>query len=183
MQNQIKKLFNKTSTWVFCLALIVSFFIGEYQPATWHAEMIRLDVRQNQNGEFFYKHNGLEKTIKVVTSEENRQLSEQNISRWNRSHLTPPITEEFVVKKIIKDNNINYEYQHIKLKKHWHLGSLLPAIVSLLLCWITKEPITALLSGILSAALILGKFNLTESIFMPALMNKSTAGKIGRAHV
>ena len=43
------------------------------------------------------------------------------------------------------------------------MWSLLPAVVALSLCWITKEPISSLLGGIFTAAALLGKYNITQS--------------------
>ncbi|MXZ43528.1 MAG: sodium:proton antiporter, partial [Gammaproteobacteria bacterium] len=45
-----------------------------------------------------------------------------------------------------------------------------------LLCWLTREPITALLGGIISGALLLGFYDLTGEVLIPTLGTTETAG-------
>ena len=59
---------------------------------------------------------------------------------------------------------------------HWGFWSLLPALVAVVLCWITREPVTALLSGILSGALILGRYDISGEVLIPSLSTTSAAG-------
>ena len=55
-------------------------------------------------------------------------------------------------------------YYHLKAKHHWSYWSLLPAAVAVALCWLTREPITALFGGIVTGAFLLGKFDITENV-------------------
>ena len=48
--------------------------------------------------------------------------------------------------------------------------------MAIALCWITKEPLTSLIGGIISGALLLQKYNITESVFVVELMTKNAAG-------
>ncbi len=42
--------------------------------------------------------------------------------------------------------------------------------------WITREPVTSLLSGIVSGALILGRYDLTGEVLIPSLATTNAAG-------
>ena len=61
---------------------------------------------------------------------------------------------------------------------NYHFGywSLLPAAVAVLMSWITREPVTSLLSGIVSGALILGRYDLTGEVLIPSLATTNAAG-------
>jgi Na+/H+ antiporter NhaC len=59
---------------------------------------------------------------------------------------------------------------------HFGIWSLLPALVTVTLCLLTKEPLTSLLSGVVVGALMMGQYNLTDQILIPSLAQTSTAG-------
>ena len=67
-------------------------------------------------------------------------------------------------------------YKKISIKKHFKFWSLLPAIMAIALCWITKEPLTSLIGGIFAGAFLLQKYNITEDVFVAELMTKNAAG-------
>ena len=48
--------------------------------------------------------------------------------------------------------------------------------MAVLLCWVTKEPITALLGGIIAGALVLGQYDLTGDVLIPELGTAKVAG-------
>ncbi|NQZ10049.1 MAG: sodium:proton antiporter, partial [Algicola sp.] len=56
------------------------------------------------------------------------------------------------------------------------LWSLLPAFIAIALCLLTKEPVTALLGGIVCGAFMLGRFDLIEDVLIPNLASTSAAG-------
>lgn len=59
---------------------------------------------------------------------------------------------------------------------HYGLWSLLPAFITILLAWLTREPLTALLSGIAIGAFMMGKYDLTDQILIPSIAQIGTAG-------
>lgn len=59
---------------------------------------------------------------------------------------------------------------------HYGVWSLLPALVTVTLCLLTREPLTSLLSGVVVGALMMGQYNLTDQILIPSLAQTSTAG-------
>ena len=61
------------------------------------------------------------------------------------------------------------------LTSHWQYWSLLPAVIAILLCWIVREPITALSGGILTGALLIGEFNIIDQRLIPTMMSKNAA--------
>jgi Na+/H+ antiporter NhaC len=67
-------------------------------------------------------------------------------------------------------------YYQLLAKRHWGYWSLLPALVAVVLCWLTKEPVTSLLGGVVSGALVLGRYDLTGEVLIPSLATTSAAG-------
>lgn len=63
----------------------------------------------------------------------------------------------------------------LKADFHYGLWSLLPAFVAIALCLITKEPLLALFSGIITAAFMLGRFDLSADVLVPNLATSSAA--------
>lgn len=73
---------------------------------------------------------------------------------------------------------INYFVEEVKVGEAYHYGlwSLLPAFITILLSWLTREPLTALLSGIAVGAFMMGQYDLTNQILLPAMAQRGTAG-------
>jgi Na+/H+ antiporter NhaC len=73
---------------------------------------------------------------------------------------------------------VNFFVETIKVGDAYHYGlwSLLPAFITILLSWLTREPLTALLSGIAVGAFMMGQYDLTDQILIPAMAQTGTAG-------
>jgi len=72
---------------------------------------------------------------------------------------------------------VNYYVEATKIGAAYHYGlwSLLPAFITILLSWLTREPLTALLSGIAIGAFMMGQYDLTDQILIPSLAQAGTA--------
>ena len=81
------------------------------------------------------------------------------------------MTSEYVVQQTVDGP----EYFLFKAKRHWGIFSLIPAFVAIILCWVVKEPITALIGGIVSGAFLLGKYDIIDSVLIPRLTTTSAA--------
>lgn len=73
---------------------------------------------------------------------------------------------------------VNYFVEATKVGSAYHYGlwSLLPAFITILLSWLTREPLTALLSGIAIGAFMMGQYDLTDQILIPSIAQAGTAG-------
>jgi len=67
-------------------------------------------------------------------------------------------------------------YRQISSTKHLGFWSLLPAVVAIGLCLTTKEPLISLLLGIVTAAVMLLQFDLTNEVLLEGLASKKAAG-------
>ena len=162
--------------WVFVVCLGLAYYVGKYTPPTWTVNKITLDVHLNEQGEpYFTKGEGKrEKKILIrnLVPFEDSQLHPEIIARLNQEKKSPSVTTEFVYEKVDGDTS----YYQVNAVSHWQYWSLLPAVVAILLCWVTREPVTSLAGGVIAGAFLLGKYDITEAVLVQNLMTKSAAG-------
>lgn len=146
-------------------ALIVSFFVGRMVPPSWAVEQVALDVHTDTTGTY-YIYRGAPKYVEFIPIEE-------SVLHPDRAHeLSGEITvrEEFVVH--------DGEYYQLIAQQHWGIWSLLPAFVAVLLCWLTREPATALFAGILSGSFLLTRYDFFDDVLIAELATVSAASII-----
>ena len=157
---------------IFSSALILSWIVGAVVPPTWTVSQAVLDVHTAGDGRLSYIARGERVYFEAVPIER----AELNPARVNGSNVAPAVTEEFAVATVTRDGQARPVYYRLTAQYHWGYWSLLPAVVAVLLCWVTREPVPALLGGIVSGALILGQYDLTGQVLIPALATTNAAG-------
>ena len=157
---------------VFALALLVSGIVGVAVPPTWSVNQVTLDVRTGDDGRLYYLSEGEPAYFEAVPIAQARLAPE----RLSGSTDTPPVTEEFVSAVETRDGRAETVYYQLRASAHWGWWSLLPALVAVLLCWMTREPVTSLAAGIVSGALLLGRYDLTGDVLIPSLATTNAAG-------
>ncbi len=146
-----------------------SAFVGVYVSPTWTVERVSLDVHTNALGTYYVA----EGKDEYFTA---RPLAEAVLSgRIGGTTEAPPVTEEYVSATETIDGQQQTAYYRLEAKRHWGWWSLLPALVAVLLCWLTKEPVTALLGGIVSGAFILGSYDITGEVLIPSVATTGSA--------
>ena len=157
---------------IFSGALILSWVVGAVVPPTWTVSQAVLDVHTDGDGRSYYIARGEPAYFEAVPIED----AELNPERVDGSNVAPAVTEEFAVATVTRDGQATQVYYRLTAQYHWGYWSLLPAVVAVLLCWVTREPVPALLGGIVSGALILGQYDLTGQVLIPALATTNAAG-------
>lgn len=154
---------------LFLSLMILSFIVGLTVSPTWTVAKTILDVATDSENQTFYIFKDEHKYFTAVNRDESKLLALDGTAG-----LSPEIQEEFVVE--YSAEGYTTTYYRLEAKKHWGIWSLLPAICAILLCWVTREPITALLGGVVSGALLLGMYDLTGEVLIPTLGTASVAG-------
>ena len=164
----------------FILSMGFSYYVGKYVPPTWTVEKVTIDAKiEPETGKFYYIYKGKKKFISDPIPLENSQLTKEAVETLNAKKESPSVKEEYTFNlETDTQGQQKIQYHSLTAKRHWKYWSLMPAIVAITLCWITKEPFSALLSGILSAALLLARYDLTEAVFLPIMASASVAGII-----
>ena len=153
---------------LFASALIVAAIVGVTVSPTWTVEEIRLDALEDEAGIYYVLE--AERVYFRPVPMADAQLDPDRIAA---SGETPSATEEFVS---VDEGTDTTAYFKLVAQPHWGWWSLLPAVVAVMLCWVTKEPITALLGGIIAGALVLGQYDLTGDVLIPELGTAKAAG-------
>ena len=83
--------------------------------------------------------------------------------------------EEFAFAETLVDGEARTLYYQLIAKHHWGFWSLLPAVVAVLLCWLTREPVPSLLGGIVAGALLLTRYDFTGEVLIPSLASTNAA--------
>ena len=141
-------------------------------PPTWTIEEVRLDAHTNPAGITYYVLEG--RPVYFVAVQESEAFLDP--SQPPATGTEPALLEEFVATAETVDGEVRTVYWKREAKRHWGWFSLLPAIVAVMLCWLTKEPVTALLGGIVSGALILGGYDITGDVLIPSIATTKSAG-------
>ncbi len=157
---------------IFSGTLILSWIVGAVVLPTWTVSQAVLDVHTDSDGRSSYIARGEPVYFEAVPLER----AELNPARVKGSNVAPAVTEEFAVATVTRDGQATQVYYRLTAQYHWGYWSLLPAVVAVLLCWVTREPVPALLGGIVSGALILGQYDLTGQVLIPALATTNAAG-------
>ena len=150
----------------FLLALLAGVLVGLYVPPTWTVERTGLDVSEDEDGRLFYLYREdrvyVDDAVPLVQSE----LNEQRIREFNSRGESPGVSEQFVWEIGEVEGQPTRLYSKLEAKRHWRFWSLLPAVVAIGLCWITREPLMSLLGGIAVGAFMLGQYDLTDAVFV-----------------
>ena len=156
---------------LFALAMIASWVVGVYVPPTWTVERVALDSQKDEAGGLYYRLQGEAVAFDPVPLAE----AQLNPAKVAGTRVAPPIREEFVWAEETRDGKVQTVYYQLVAKYHFGWLSLLPALVAVMLCWVTREPVTALLGGIVSGALLLGRYDLTGEVLIPSLATTGSA--------
>jgi Na+/H+ antiporter NhaC len=175
-KKSILRLIKSPAGWMFFISVLLSIYIGRCVPPTWTMEKVSLDMQQDTQGKYYYKHRGVPKYVDKIVPIDQATISKESFKIINQNKGTPTIFEEYVFETSVEDNQTVKHYFKLGAIRHWKLLSLLPAFVAILLCWLTKEPVAALSSGILTGAFLLQKYDLSETVLLQTMMSKNAAG-------
>ncbi len=166
MSTSLKQfLIDKKVVWILLVGLATSFWVGTSVQPTLSVDETRLDVHEDDAGGLYFIERGKPRNLSDVVAFGEAMLHPA------RLETTPDISHEFVW----RDGDNGRSYYRLDLRSHFAHWSLLPALVAIVLCWITKEPITSLLGGVVSGALVLGRYDLTGDVLVASLSTTAAA--------
>ncbi|TMO66706.1 sodium:proton antiporter [Pseudoalteromonas aurantia] len=165
----MNKIINKgmLSGLVFLMAIIVGLYINAWVPKQWVEQIYHYDVSKNEHGQLSYVFKGETQIIEHVTDYANSVLNQTHLDQLG--DVDPAIKSQWVRLN-------NGDIAQLKPAFHFGFWSLMPAIVTISLCLLTREPLSALFSGIITGAFSLGLFDITDGVIIPYLANQSSVG-------
>lgn len=157
---------NSLAFLLFILGLLAALYVNSFADKVWVEQSYVYDTYTSSSGELAYTYKGKEVLIPEVVPYQSSPLRQQSL---NSITTTPTLSEQWVVDE-------NGKYSLLKPAFHIGLWSLLPALLTIVLCLITKEPLTALFAGVVAGALMLGRFDITDAVIIPSLATEGAAG-------
>lgn len=155
--------------------LIAALLVGIYARPTWSIQRTALDVHTNDAGELVHTVRKKEVKLGEVTPADDALLTPEKLAALSPGEM-PAVNSEVVVSEERVDGQTTSVYKRITVARHWGPWSLMPAAFAITLCLLTKEPITALLGGIVVGALMLRQYDLTGEVLLPSLASLDAAG-------
>ena len=151
---------------LFVLSLTTAFFINFNVSPTWVESQLQYQTYKNELGQLAFRASGQENVIEDLVPYSESPLRQ---SMLNIQQSKPSLSQQWVYKNTIEDV--------VLLKADFHFGiwSLLPALVAVVLCLMTREPLVALFGGIVIGAVMLGRFDITHEVFIPNIGTSSAA--------
>jgi len=166
--NLLNSLLEKKVLFALLGGLILSFWVGRTVDPTFSVDRTELDVHADGEGRPYFVQRGKPAYLSEVVPYDEASL---NPGRLASGHAPGDKTVEYVWEEA---DGVRHTYR-LDLKYHFGLWSLLPALVAILLCWVTKEPITSLLAGIVSGAFLLERYDITGDVLITSLSTTSAA--------
>ncbi|MCP4709102.1 MAG: sodium:proton antiporter, partial [Planctomycetes bacterium] len=139
-------------------------------------EKISIDAQLNDQNQLFYVYKGKPLYIENAVAYNDSVIHPDRIVEYNSQAQTPQVTEQYIFETVQQDQGETQVYYQLRARRHWGFWSLMPALIAVLMCWLTKEPVTALLSGIICGAMIMGQYDITDGVIIERLADKDAAG-------
>ena len=171
--------FKSPALWVFLISLLIAIVVGQLNTGTWVIAQAPLQVEQatgdqGEKKQFVYwqgKQRSPDEAIPLSDS----PLTLEDIAKHEDDGTPLPYLEQFVYEAVETEKGKEKRYSLQYAYRHWQYWSFLPALTAILLCWMTKEPISALVSGIIIGAFLMGKFDVLSDILIPSVGTESSA--------
>ncbi len=162
--------------WLFLVALAAAWYAGRHVQPTWAVEQRALETALDEEGRPYTKQNDERLYVEDVVPLAESPIRPAEIERINREGGVPELREQIAVTEVTVNEETETVFYSLSIARHWRFWSLLPALVAIGLCWITREPVSALFGGIVVGAFLLGRYDITEEVFIPMLTTPETVG-------
>ena len=150
---------------ILIFGLAAAMYVKSTVPKSWQEQSYVYDTYHNEQGQLAYTFKGNETLIKQSVP---YQESSVNQAHLDKLEGDPTLSEQWVLKD-------DQSLMLLKPAFHFGLWSLLPAFITISLCLITREPLTALFSGIAVGALMMGEYDLIDNVIIPNIAKEGTA--------
>jgi Na+/H+ antiporter NhaC len=160
----------------FLVAIVCALVVGHYGSPTWTVEKINLDVAEDELGRLYIVRKGSPVYLSDVVPYDQSAIRPEQITQCNAEGRTPEVTQQFVVAEQSVGGEPKAVYFELLATSHWGWWSLLPALVAVALCWITREPLVSLFGGIVVGAFLLGIYDLADDVLVANLATENAAG-------
>lgn len=154
------------SFFILIICLLMGVYAHYFATPVWKEQSYIYQIYANKSGDQVYKFKDSEQIVGKIIPYQSSPLRQSQLDSYGK----PAQLDQQWVRQ---DNG-----QIALLKPAFHLGpwSLLPAVLAILLCLLTREPLIALFGGVVSGSFLLGKFDILNRVLIPSLASDSAAG-------
>ncbi|MEM7681265.1 MAG: Na+/H+ antiporter NhaC family protein [Planctomycetota bacterium] len=164
--------------WLFAGLLLFSAYLGQTYDPSWTVQRSVLDVYTDDQGLSAYSIGGDEVSVAHAVPVEQAELTADKLNALQQQGQAPASTSEFVYTGADPDGvdePAGRRYFELTARQHYGYWSLLPAGVAIALCVFLREPLTALFASVVSGGLLLGQYDITDELLVPALQKDGVA--------
>ena len=161
---------SKLTKWITLICIISgvlsALYVNQFVSPSWIESKIRYQIYLNDEGQQVYSVSGKEHPVPDTVPYNTSSLRQSELAQLTTAPQTKRqwVTEEATQLPVLLTANY-----------HYGLWSLLPAIIAIALCLLTREPLLALFSGIVVGAFMVGKFDLSSDVLIPNLATSDAA--------
>ncbi len=163
----------KPAFWVIIFSLLAGLYVHSKVEPQWREHRTAYQVYTNAQGQLSYVVRGEEVPVVGVVPYADSVLRQPVLDQLQGGR--PAFKQQWVVETTTVEGESTQVYSLVSAKFHFGVWSLLPALVAVALCLLTKEPLSALLGGIVVGGFMLGRFDITNDILLPNLATPSAA--------
>ena len=152
------------------LALAAGLYVSTQIDPVWVEQKTVYQVYTNDAGDLAYQFRGSERALPDTVPYEESRLKQAALDTLGGER--PSLDSQWV-----RETDAAGETRYAELSARYHFGiwSLLPAVIAILLCLITREALTSLLAGVVTGAFMLGRFDITDAVLIPSLATSGAA--------
>ena len=160
---------------IIVLGLAASLYVAFMVNPQWIEQRTTYHTSVNGEGKLTYTYKGVETPIENAVPYAESPLRREALLKLAGE---PPLAKQWVFDDAVSDGEATRRYSLLEPKRHFGFWSLLPAVVAIGLCLVTKEALSALLSGVVVGAFMLRRFDITDAVLLPNLGSPSAAAII-----
>lgn len=157
---------NSVALLIFMIGCLSAFYIGQNGPSAWLEQSRNVETFENANGDLAFRDGSKEVLIGPLVAYEESPLRQESLSTQSSA---PTLDSQWVLTP-------SGDVKRLSASFHFGLWSLLPAFLTIALCLLTREPLTALLSGIIAGSLMLREYDIVDGVLISNLSTTSAAG-------
>jgi len=166
---------HRPAFWLVAAALLISILVGQFANPTWTTQRISLETQQDAQNQPYIERDGERQYLDDAVPYDQSPLHPDQLAELEAGE-TPELQEQVVAQQTTEAGETSTNYYRLIAASHWGPWSLLPAIVAIGCCLLTREPLVSLLMGVVTGALLLGNFDVVDQVILPSLATENAAG-------
>jgi len=174
---EVGKRLRSPALWVMVGSVLAAVVVARSVGPTWTVDQRALQVEIGDAGQEVVLVGQEWLPLEQATPAAESQLQVEKLAELHTKGSVPDVTEQFVY-ETLHGENLPGEKRYFQLtaSRHWGVWSFLPALTAILLCWMTKEPISSLLAGIVVGALLVAQYDVVQQVLIPSIGTVRAAG-------